>query len=574
MAIKSLSERLCDLLIKNGLVTEHQLSKAIEAQKAQGKNPIRFLIEQNLISDEDFLSILSEEINIPPINLSKYKIAPEIAKLVTENMARQHKMIPVSKIGQRLVVAMADPLDIFALDNVRSLTGLDIDPVLAKDSAILSAIDSCYTDKTDKLSQLIQETAKSDISLVEEEEIDIGKLSDDSQKPPIVKIVDLIIGEAIRRRSSDIHIEPQEDNLRVRYRIDGNLQEAFSLAKENQNAVLTRFKIMSGMDITEFRVPQDGRFRVHLNEKEIDFRVSILPTIFGGKVVMRALDKSSLSIGLDMLGFSKDSLAKIEEAIRKPFGMFLVTGPTGSGKSTTLYSILRLLNTPERHIVTIEDPVEYQVDGLTQIQVNPEIGLTFANGLRSVLRQSPDIIMVGEIRDYETADIAVKASLTGQLLLSTLHTNDASGAVTRLIDMGVEPFLISSGLLIVIAQRLCRAICRSCKESYKLPKEILKEINRDGWLQKMESKGKKPAFCKGRGCKNCRNTGYYGRMAISEVLTPDENIRKMIIENTPVGQIKEYARSQGMITLREDAMYKFASGLTTYEEVLRVTAED
>lgn len=569
MSSKPLKDRLCELLINNGLVTETQLKKAIEIQRKDGKNLIKILIENRIISEEDFLSTLSQEINIPPISLSKYKIEPHIIKLIPENMARQHKIIPISKIGDRLVVAMADPLDVFALDDIRSVTGFELDPVLAKETDILATIERCYADELSKLSQLIEESSKTDISVAEQEAVDVGKLADESQKPPIVKIVDLIITEAIKRRSSDIHIEPWEKGLRVRYRIDGNMQEIFNLPRENQNAILARLKIMSGMDITEFRLPQDGRFRVNIDTKEIDFRVSILPVIFGGKVVMRALDKSSLSFGLDVLGFSKEPLSKIEEAIKIPYGMFLVTGPTGSGKSTTLYSILRLLNTPHRHIVTIEDPVEYQIEGLTQIQVNPVIGLTFASGLRGLLRQSPDVIMVGEIRDHETADIAIKASLTGELLFSTLHTNDAAGAITRLVDMGVEPFLAASSLVIVVAQRLARKICPDCKELYDVHREVLDKI---AGSNKKNMEGKK--FYKGKGCKHCNNTGYYGRTAVSEALTMDENIRKMILENIPAGELKEYARSSGMKTLREDALDKFANGETTLEEVLRVTGED
>ncbi|MDP6686129.1 MAG: GspE/PulE family protein, partial [Candidatus Omnitrophota bacterium] len=364
----------------------------------------------------------------------------------------------------------------------------------------------------------------------------------EGETTPIVKMVNLIISEALRKRASDIHIEPEEKGVRVRYRIDGELHEALRIPKKSQNAVLARFKIMSGMDITEFRVPQDGRFKIRAKKKEVDFRVSVLPTSFGGKIVLRVLDKSNLSIGLDSLGFSDHVLGKFNEAIARPFGMIMVTGPTGSGKSTTLYSVLNRLNSADKNIISIEDPVEYQLDGITQIQTNVDIGLTFANGLRSLLRQSPDIIMIGEIRDSETADIAVKAALTGQLVLTTLHTNDAVSTISRLVDMGIEPFLIASSVILVAAQRLCRVVCKSCKGA-------------------------------GKDCKKCDGTGYYGRQAVLEVMTVDDKIREMIIDRVPDEEMTKYALSHGMKSLKEDAMDKHQKGVTTMEEVTRITSE-
>lgn len=373
------------------------------------------------------------------------------------------------------------------------------------------------------------------------EEFDISEAALEGETAPIVKIVNLILIESLKRRASDIHVEPEEDSLRVRYRVDGSLHEVLTIPKKNQNAVLARLKIMSGMDITESRIPQDGRFKIRARNKEVDYRVSVLPTSFGAKVVLRALDKSNLSMGLDKLGFSEYTLQRFKEAIAMPFGMILVTGPTGSGKSTTLYSVINQLNTADKNIITIEDPVEYQVEGITQVQANSDIGLTFASGLRSLLRQSPDVIMIGEIRDSETADIAIKASLTGQLVLSTLHTNDAPTAISRLMDMGVEPFLIASSIILVAAQRLCRVVCKACN---------------------------------GKGCEKCSSTGYYGRRAILEVLRVDDKVRELIIDRASVDKVRNYAISKGMKTLRQDAMEKYEKGVTTKEEVLRVTSEE
>ena len=400
---------------------------------------------------------------------------------------------------------------------------------------------------------------------------DLDKITEESKQASIVKVVDLILGEAIKKRSSDIHIEPEEDSLRIRYRVDGRLQEAFRLPKKNQNAILARLKIMSRLDITESRLPQDGRFRIRHGTKEIDFRVSILPITYGGKIVLRALDKANLSIGLEKLGFLPGPLNLFNKALEKPYGMILVTGPTGSGKSTTLYSILSQLNVAERAIITIEDPVEYQVEGVTQVQTNPDIGLSFANGLRSLMRQSPDIIMIGEIRDFETADIAIKASLTGVLVLSTLHTNDAPSSIARLVDMGVEPFLIASSLVFVVAQRLCRKICPYCKEPVNIDKDVLKRIGVD--LDQLKKEKKEPVFYKGKGCEKCNHTGYFGRMGTLEAMIMDDKLREMTVTRKSSVEIKEYAAKNGMKTLRQNALEKFLQGTTTLEEVLRITSE-
>jgi len=570
---KTLREKLSKLLIDSKLINEKGLKKALAIQKKEGGSVGKILVKLKLITEKDLMIFLSQGLNIPPIDLSKYRVDPIIARIIPERISRQYQMIPMSKIGGRLTVATTDPLNLFAMDDVKMLTGYTIDMVIATETDIKKALDSIYGSAGSEVSKLLDETKNTEnVEIVEESRLDISEITEESQRAPIIKIVDLVLAEAIKKRASDIHIEPGEDSLRIRYRIDGNLQEAFSLPKRNQNAVLARIKIMSRLDITESRVPQDGRFKIRVSDKEIDFRVSVLPIAFGSKVVLRALDKSSLSIGLEKLGFLPGPLKAFEDALKQPYGMILVTGPTGSGKSTTLYSVLNRLNTPNKNIITVEDPVEYQVEGITQIQVKPEIGLTFASGLRSLLRQSPDVVMIGEIRDSETADIAVKASLTGEMVFSTLHTNDAAGALTRLADMEVEPFLIGSSLVLSVAQRLARKICSNCKELYEIPEAALTRCGIN--LNELKKKKSSPLrFYRGKGCSKCNNTGYYGRMGTLETLPIDDKIRDMIIERKTSDQIKEYAISKGMKTLRENAIEKFISGLTTLEEVLRITSD-
>ena len=541
---KSLRDRLSQVLLEKKIVTEKDLKRATEIHAKEGGSFGWILVREGIVTEKDLMSVMSNAFNVPVVNLSRYKIEKECVGLIPEKVARQYRVIAICKLANTLIVAMADPLNIFAIDDLKVLTNFNIEPVLSTETDILQAIDNFYVSEKADISDIIQEQKESGLEIVApaKEEFDISDAVLEGETPPIVKIVNLILFQALKKRASDIHVEPEEDNVRVRYRIDGSLHDALKIPKKNQNAVLARLKIMSGMDITESRMPQDGRFKIRMQEKEVDFRVSVLPTSFGSKVVLRALDKSNLSIGLDKLGFSEYALERFKDAVRRPFGMILVTGPTGSGKSTTLYSVLNQLNTPDRNIITIEDPVEYQVEGITQIQANSDIGLTFASGLRSLLRQSPDVIMIGEIRDSETADIAIKASLTGQLVLSTLHTNDAPTAISRLVDMGIEPFLIASSVILIAAQRLCRVICKSCKG-------------------------------KAEGCKTCSSTGYYGRRAILEVLSVDDKIREMIIDRASVDDVKNYAVSKGMKTLRDDAMEKHKSGVTTMDEVVRVTSE-
>jgi len=566
---ETLKERILKTLIDSLHIKKRDIEDALVYQKSKGISLDRALIEKGLINEEDLMVLLVKELHIPFINLKKYKIDPILKDLVPEKIARQYKIIPLSNLENTVTVAIADPLNIFAIDDLKNITGSDIDVVMSTESDITSAIESYYGSKiSESLKDVSKEIAAEDFEIVLGGETgpETDMSPDEAEQAPIIRMVNLIIQEALKQRASDIHIEPMLDTVRVRYRIDGVLQDAMKIPKENQNAVIVRIKIMSRLDITATRVPQDGRFKMKVPGKEVDFRVSLLPTTFGQKIVLRILDKKNLSIGLDGLGFSKTSTELLKWGIDQPFGMILVTGPTGSGKSTTLYSVISELNTIDKNIITVEDPVEYLIEGLTQIQARPEIGLTFASGLRAILRQSPDIVMVGEIRDFETADIAIKASLTGQLVFATLHTNDAAGALTRLVDMGVEAFLVASSLVLVCAQRLCRRICPRCKTKVDIPKEVLKKMNYDF--------GQTKEFYEGKGCDHCRHSGYYGRLGITEILVVDDTVREMLIRGQSSDEIKEYARTKkGMVVLWSDIMQRFIKGETTLSEVLRVTSD-
>jgi type IV pilus assembly protein PilB len=568
----ALKETIIEILIKSNQLSKEQLEEAIALQR-QKQIPLRkVLIGQGIVSEEGLLSLLSEQLYIPTLHLGKYKFDPELIQLIPEHMARQYNIIPLSRIGNTLTVAMFDPLNIFALDDIKTCTNCDIDIVLSPEEEISRAIDAQYRSEVEDMQHVLEDASleqmgmgKKDVELLRQEDLELSNVLKESEKAPIVQLVELVLTQALKKRASDIHIEPEVDFLRIRYRIDGSLHEILRVPKVNQNAILARVKIISNLDITENRVPQDGRFKVRFSGKEVDFRVSALPTTFGQKFVLRLLDKGNLSIGLDKLGFSAQPLVVFKEAIAKPFGMVLVTGPTGSGKSTTLYSVLNQLNTPDRNIITIEDPVEYQLEGITQIQVKPEIGLDFASGLRSLLRQSPDVILIGEIRDPETADIAIKASLTGQLVFSTLHTNDAITSITRLIDMGVEPFLVASSLVMLSAQRLCRKMCVKCRKPVEVTREYLAKI---GFKDKA-------TFYVAEGCKYCSNTGFYGRIAILEAVIIDDVMREMIIQRKSLDEIRHYAvNKRGMLTLRDDAFLKVKDGLTTLEEAIRITTEE
>ncbi len=552
-------------------ITEAKAVPQAEVEKINGRsrsfNELKFnLVSQDIVNEQELLLFLSRELSLPFLDLDRYRVFPENKDLLPRELAYRYKVLPLSRIGEVLTIATANPLDLVALDDLKLTSSFKkISLVLAGEEKITAALQRLYSDSTavsfmEKDQGEEAETASK--PLAQEQGAGLETLVKESTLPPIVRVVDMIVYEGLKRGASDIHIEPAENDLVVRYRIDGVLQHGLNLPQKNQSAILARLKIMSSLDITEFRVPQDGRFKVKYENREIDFRVSSLPTHFGEKVVLRILDRESLSLGIQKLGFSDIPLKLFEEAISAPFGIILVTGPTGSGKSTTLYSVLNRFNVPEKNIITIEDPVEYQLDGITQVQAKAEIGLTFASTLRSVLRQSPDIVMVGEIRDTETADIAIKASLTGEFIFSTLHTNNSIGAITRLIDMGIEPFLVASSVIACTAQRLVRKLCPKCKEE---------EIVEAGLLERIGFPCDRPTLWKAKGCKLCNNTGYKGRIALLEVLLFDDTIRDMIVKRASEADIEAYARQKSEFrSFREDGYEKCLAGITSLEEVLRV----
>ncbi len=572
--MKTLNECVVEVLRKTKKVGETELQKALTRSHDEGGKLKDTLVRMNLATEKEIMSLVAAEIKKPFINLADWTAKPELRKIIPETLARQHLIVPVKVSGDTLTLAISDPFSMFFyVDDIAVMTKSKVECAVASEYEIKKAIDALYSaDKAAAPRPIMKQVGAGKVEVVKsEDDFDASLFGAINTEAPMVKLVNLILQEAIKRRASDIHLEPLENEVRVRYRVDGTLQSAPPVPKKSQNALLSRLKIMSRLDITENRIPQDGRFKIRIADKEVDFRVSVLPVHFGNKVVMRLLDKSSLSLGLDKLGFLPETLTNFKQAVAKPFGMILITGPTGSGKSTTLYSILNQLNTPEKNIITIEDPIEYQVGGITQIQTKSEVGLDFASGLRAILRQSPDVVMVGEIRDSETADIAIKASLTGQLVLSTLHTNDAAGAMTRLVDMGVEPFLIASSVVLVAAQRLCRKVCPDCKQKIDIPKDVFK--NMGVVIDKVAPDGKME-FYKGKGCEKCNGTGYYGRMGVLETLLVDDNIKDLVVARASSFQLKDYAIKKGMTTLRDDAIKKMCLGLTTIDEVIRVTSED
>ena len=578
-AKKSLGESLVD----EGVITADQLKQAQAEEKRTGQRLRKVLVEMGLIAEEDLVSFLSEKLNVPRIELGNYLVDPKIVELIPEDLARKYELVPVLKIGNRLTCAMADPWNIFALDDVRARTGLIIEPSVATEAEIKKAINEMYGARG-TMEDLIKSIDKEKLEVPPDKETDIKKLRGITEEPTVIKLVNLLIMQAVKEGSSDIHIEPEEDTLRLRIRVDGILHEITAPPKHLQSAIISRIKIMANLDISERRVPQDGRFTVKMSGRQVDVRVSCVPTIYGENVVLRLLDAGSALLSLSQLGFSDAILENYNKVISRPHGIILITGPTGSGKTTTLYASLDKINSAEKNIVTIEDPVEYKLPGIRQIQVDTNVNLTFSSGLRSILRQDPNIIMVGEIRDLETAEIAIQAALTGHLVFSTLHTNDAPGAMTRLIDMGVEPFLVSSSVIAVLAQRLVRKICPQCKEKYTPTKEELKDI---GLLNERrttnpahEAKGgagdkrRNVVFYRGKGCPGCMKTGYKGRISIYELMIPNDKIRDSIIAKSSTSEIRKRAIESGMVTLMQNGVEKVRSGITTVEEVLRVTQAD
>jgi len=554
-------------LVEAGLLTNEQLVQAEKMSKKESISLRKALIKTGLIDEDVFVSFLSSHIGIPSIDLSTYLIDPQILQYVPKDLAAKYGLIPVFKIANTLTCAMAEPLNIIAQDEIRLKSGLTIEPVVAKESDIHKAIESYYGAKG-SVDEIIKELEQVEIELKSGKEVAAKRLHDLAEEPPLIRLVNILIMNAIKRQASDIHIEPEEDTLRVRYRIDGILHEVEAPPKHLQAAVISRIKILSNLDIAERRISQDGRFQVKMENRRIDIRVSCVPTLFGENVVLRLLDTTHLKLNLQDLGLDLYEQERYEKLVKRPHGIILVTGPTGSGKTTTLYASLNKINSTDKNIITIEDPVEYHLEGVRQIQVNPKVNLTFANGLRSILRQDPDIIMVGEIRDKETAEIAIHAALTGHLVLSTLHTNDAAGAITRLIDMGIEPFLVASSVIAIVAQRLVRTICSDCKEPYQISESALKSLNIK------PDKGLSPAnFHRGKGCSKCFNTGFKGRTAIFELLVMEEPIRELTTTKASSGSIQQVALRQGMRNLKEAGINKVIAGITTIEEVMRV-AED
>jgi type IV pilus assembly protein PilB len=565
---------LGELLVRMSHITQKQLEEALLQQRLEGGRIGEVLVRKGLITDTGILEALSRQFGIPVIDLENAEIDEGVISLIPLNTVRKYNIIPIRKKGNVLTIALVDPTKIFDLKEIKLFTGYDIDPVLTSETQIAKAIEKYYeTTHNLELKKLMDDLGASEnmsLEILEEEESgDVAKLESDAKLPPVVQIVSHIFTEAIKKGASDIHVEPFEDSERIRYRIDGVLYEIIRLPLRFKDGVISRIKVLSRMDIAEKRLPQDGRIKIQMKLggrlKSIDIRVSSTPTLFGEKIVMRLLDREGLMLDMRRLGFESESLKHFEEAIFKPWGMVLVTGPTGSGKTNTLYSAIGRINTPEVNIMTVEDPVEFNIDGINQVQVQEYIGLTFASVLRSFLRQDPNIILVGEIRDNETAEIAVKASLTGHLVLSTLHTNDAPSAITRLMDMGIDPFLVATSVILIAAQRLVRRICQECKEEVSHPPRALMNMG----FSEEDANTVRP--CKGRGCARCNNTGYKGRVALFEVMPLTPAIRDLIFTNANATELRKKAIEEGMISLRQSGLTKIKNGVTTVEEVLRET---
>ncbi len=570
-SILSKKLRLGDALIQEGLINEEQLQQALALQKKSGKRLGAVLVEMHLVTEQDIVQILSKQLRIPFIDLSNYLIDPVIAKLVPEHIAKRHMLIPINKVGNKLTVAMVDPLNIIAIDDIQLMTALMVKPVVATHTDINKALQDAYgaVAQQDKLMDDLEDIGHSD-----EEDLDsLGELGENDA--PIIRLCNLVISQAVQNGVSDIHIEPFEKELRIRYRQDGMMYTAMQPPKKATAAITSRIKIMSSLNIAEKRLPQDGRIKIKVSSRMIDLRVSVLPVIWGEKIVMRILDQTSLKVNLEDLGFEPKTLERFKSGVASPYGIILVTGPTGSGKTTTLYSALTSVNSIDTNVMTAEDPVEYMLHGVNQVQCKPEIGLTFAAALRSFLRQDPDVIMVGEIRDFETAEIAIKASMTGHLVLSTLHTNDAPGTIGRIVNMGIEPFMVTTSVILVQAQRLVRKICKDCKFEIKPRAEqigqfgITPELIRRIDLPHINEKNM--MFYKGKGCESCGNSGSRGRVGVYEVMMMSERLRDIILNGGSTDDIRRQAIEEGMLSLRESALRKALTGMTSLEEVVRVT---
>src|SRR5689334_17761599 len=574
--IKTFGERIADALVEDGLLFRKQVDELMELQKREGTRLLKIIIDKAYVTEQDMAVSMGRVLNTPPVNLARIGIAPEIADLLPKDICQSHKVVPVCRLENKLFLAMADPLNVLALDDVKRITRLDVTPMIASEKAIIDKLNNIDASKSGSMEDIIQESKKKaeddpdaenlEVSKELVEEVNLDQLAASSEEAPVIKLANLILVQAVKDRASDIHVEPFEKTLRLRYRVDGVLMDATPPPKAMQLALASRFKIMSSLDIAERRLPQDGRMRIRVGGKDFDLRVSIMPTVHGEKIVLRVLDKTNLSASIDKLGLDADTFQQVKTAVDAPHGLILVTGPTGSGKTTTLYSALNELNNPIYNIITVEDPVEFQIPGINQVPVKKEIGLTFANALRSILRQDPDIIMIGEIRDTETAEIAIEAALTGHQVLSTMHCNDAPGAIARLDDMGIAPFLISSSVILSCAQRLMRRICSHCKEPVTYPAKMFNDLSIDPSIFDGVT------LYRGRGCDRCKDSGYAGRMAIIEAMTVTDEIRKLVIARGNTRELSKVAIGQGMRTLRMVALDRVRDGVSTLEQVLMLTA--
>ncbi|NLX63104.1 MAG: Flp pilus assembly complex ATPase component TadA [Tissierellia bacterium] len=557
--MRTSSFKLGELLLYSGKITKEQLDMALEKQKKSKKKIGQILVEEGYVTDKDIVEVLEFQLGFPHVDLNKFIINPDVISLVPENIARRYDLIPIDKKGDYLIVAMADPLNIYAIDDLKLYTNSEIQPVISTSESIKKSIDKFYRQKT------TEKVLKEFVESYDEDDRDKNEIQEQQEQlevanAPIVRLINSTIQQAVDMRASDIHIEPYMEDIRIRFRIDGDLQDIMKLSKNILSALVTRIKIIGKMNIAEKRIPQDGRVEFSLNNKKIDIRISTIPTIHGEKIVLRLLDRENFLLTKDELGFTQKNLERFEKLIKQPYGMILITGPTGSGKTTTLYAILNELNRVEKNIITIEDPVEYKMEGINQIQINPKAGLTFANGIRSILRQDPDIIMVGEIRDGETAHIAVRAAITGHLVLSTLHTNDSPSSVMRLVDMGVEPYLVASAVIGVVSQRLVKKLCDNCKVEY--------EASYSEKLLLGKNTEENVILYKAKGCNRCNN-GYLGRRAVHEIMLVDEDMRRLIIEGKSVDELRTIALNSGMTTLLDNSIHLALKGITSLEEILK-----